>query len=242
MMSPGNLTSKSIAASCLLIAATLSGCQTMSERAPSGLETRSNMIVATNTAGDQLASFAPDSGLSTQSRLIVTTFVDGDNLRKSTSFGRAIAEQIGGRLAQRGFPIKEIRLRGSVLVRNDQGEMLLSREIGDLGREHQADAAVVGTYTEGAEYVYVSAKLIRLSDGHVVSAYNFRLLRSLDVAGLLYGIAPQQPVTPPRPPRSSREGDNSDDKSLMKHLREGSDRPMIDIIRDYDQERGPVNR
>jgi TolB-like protein len=65
--------------------------------------------------------------------------------------------------------------------------MLLSREIKDIGRQHNADAVVVGTYADaGTSGVYVTVKVVRATDGLVMSATNFMIERKL-VSGIING-------------------------------------------------------
>ena len=201
------------------------------------------MITATNDAAAHLAAVPPHFGISQNPVTIVTTLVNGEDLNKSSHFGRALSEQVGNRLAQLEFAVKEIRLRQSVLINGNEGELMLSRELQKIGRELNAEAVVVGTYTEGAEYVYVSIKLIRLHDSQVVSAHNFRLLRTMDIVGLLHGIVPQQPITPPKPQKSHRNNlsgfSGGDRESLVEMVgNQEEDRALYDIIRDYDANRG----
>jgi TolB-like protein len=107
--------------------------------------------------------------------MLVATLADINRLEQSSALGRLITEHLSSRLAQRGRSVVEMKLRGNVFVRNDQGEFLLTREIRELAREHNANAVVVGTYTDGGTYVFVSLKLIDPANGIILSAYDYAL-------------------------------------------------------------------
>ena len=68
-----------------------------------------------------------------------------------------------------------MKLRSNVFVRNDQGEFLLTREFRELARVHNASAVIVGTYTDGNTFVFVSLKLIDPASGIILSAHDYAL-------------------------------------------------------------------
>jgi len=59
--------------------------------------------------------------------VLVATFVDVDQLEQSTTLGRTITEQTITRLVQLGFPVVEVKLRSALFVKQNTGELLLSR-------------------------------------------------------------------------------------------------------------------
>ena len=85
--------------------------------------------------------------ISPDDKIIVASFVDINNLTSSSPFGRIMAEQVGSRLAQKGYKVIEMKLRqSSVFVEEGKGEFLLSRDLKDISLNHKASAVVVGTY------------------------------------------------------------------------------------------------
>ena len=108
--------------------------------------------------------------------IIVATFADVNDLEKSSTFGRIIAEQISSRLAQRGYKVTEVKFRqNSVFVEKRKGEFLLSRELRNISKKHNASVVVVGTYGEAYSAMYVSARIISPSDSSIVSSCDFAL-------------------------------------------------------------------
>ena len=109
--------------------------------------------------------------------IIVASFVDISDLKKSTPFGRIMAEQIGSRLSQKGYKVIEMKLRqNSIFVDSEnKGEFLLSRNLQDISRNHNASAVVVGTYAPGHQRIYVSARIINPITSVILTSCDYEL-------------------------------------------------------------------
>ncbi len=107
--------------------------------------------------------------------VVVATVVSQDDLDRSTALGRLVSEQVAGRLAQRGLAVREVKLRGTLYVARNSGALLLSRELSEIARSHDAEAAVVGTSARGAQGTWVSLKLVRLADARVLAGWDYLL-------------------------------------------------------------------
>jgi len=88
-------------------------------------------------------------------------------------------------MAATGFDVKEIKLRGEVFVKEGAGELLLSREIKDIARNHNASLVLVGTYSPAANFTYVSMKLVRTEDSRIIRGHDYALPNDRDVQRLL---------------------------------------------------------
>ncbi|TSE30561.1 FlgO family outer membrane protein [Tepidimonas charontis] len=119
------------------------------------------------------------------SPLLVATIVDVNDLRVSSPLGRTLSEQYSSAAAAAGVDVREMKLRGDVFVREQTGELLLSREIKDIARVHQATAVLVGTYSVAGQYVYVNVKLVRSETGQILRGYDYALPLDRDVQRLL---------------------------------------------------------
>lgn len=128
---------------------------------------------ANEEAADRLVLHARAAGLDGRSTILVASVVALDDIKTSSPLGRLVAEQVAGRLAQHGLGIKDVRLREALVVRPDQGELLLSREATELARQHQAQAALIGGYTRSREATRLSLRLVRLDDARVLAAANY---------------------------------------------------------------------
>ncbi|MDR0577810.1 MAG: hypothetical protein LBI87_09820 [Candidatus Accumulibacter sp.] len=163
----------------------LAGCETAAQRSaepdPTYEEAALSLFIRANyKAADELMTTSPAAaannwGASGGGAMLVATVADINTLEQSSALGRLISEHLSSRLAQRGRNVVEMKLRNSVFVRNNQGEFLLTREIRELARAHNAGAVVVGTYTDGNTFVFVSLKLIDPASGIILAAHDYAL-------------------------------------------------------------------
>jgi len=146
-----------------------SACATPSQsEAPTGTD---NPRIVQETAYQLVEGLAQQAPAWVRSGpVLVATFVDVDQLEQSTTLGRTVTEQVTTRLVQLSFPVIEVKLRSSLFVKQDTGELLLSREIGQIAREQSARAVLVGTYAVGRRGVHLSARLIDPNSGQVLAA------------------------------------------------------------------------
>jgi TolB-like protein len=108
--------------------------------------------------------------------ILVATLVDISRLDRSSPFGRIISEQLISRIVQTGRPVVEIKLSlDGVFVQNNNGEFMLTREVGKLAQNHNAGAVLVGTYAEGGRFVFINLKLINPDNNQVLSSYDYQL-------------------------------------------------------------------
>lgn len=108
--------------------------------------------------------------LSKDAPFLVASFVDVDDLRRSSTLGRIMAQQIGSRFSQLGWKIIDVTLRtSSIFVEETKGEFLLSRDLKAISTDHDASKAIVGTYAVAEDRVYVSARVINVTDNAVLA-------------------------------------------------------------------------
>ncbi|MCF6354977.1 MAG: hypothetical protein L3J26_07710 [Candidatus Polarisedimenticolaceae bacterium] len=160
----------------------LAGCTDQNRVKPAIKD--ANLIAINYAAADNLIASAAGV-LTTSQPLLITSFVNIDDLRASSTFGRITSEQIGSRFSQSGYPVIEMKLRSSVFIKEQSGEFILSRVLKSLSTSHDAQAVLAGTYAVGSNVVYVTSKLIRTSDGVILSSYDYTLPMGPDTAKLL---------------------------------------------------------
>ncbi len=119
------------------------------------------------------------------SPVLVATVVNVNDLSRSAPLGRTLSEQYASLMAAQGFNVKEVKLRGDLFVKEGAGELLLSREVKDIARHHNASLVLVGTYSAAANYTYVSLKLVRTEDSRIVRGHDYALPNDRDVQRLL---------------------------------------------------------
>jgi hypothetical protein len=103
-----------------------------------------------------------------------TAFVNLDNFKETSSLGRLISEQLFHEFTQRGFPIREYRIPGSIKVHPGEGEFYLSRELGNVAPSSRS-AVIVGTYSGDKRVLFINARLVRPGDGRVLRTANLVL-------------------------------------------------------------------
>lgn len=147
-----------------------------------GSMVRGSLVQAHHGAVDRLLQ---DAVLDPRQPVLVGTLVNVDRLDESSRFGRIAAEQISGRMVQRGMRVVELKLRDTVAMRSELGELLLSRELREVSQAHHAQAVLAGTYAVSARQVYVSLKLVLPEGNAVVAAHDYAVALDEDVRSLL---------------------------------------------------------
>ncbi len=161
-----------IAGVCAMISAGMSGCRD------------SNLISSSYDATDMLISQIRPPLVPDQS-ILVASFVNIDNLEESSTFGRTVSEYIASRLTQNGYKVVEMKLRRSVFMKKDAGEFVLSRDLDEIRTRHNAQSIVLGTYSVAKSVVYISARMVRLSDNTVMASYGYKLSVGKDTRQML---------------------------------------------------------
>lgn len=116
--------------------------------------------------------------------ILVATLVNIDSLTESSRLGRIVSEQLQARLSQQGYSVVELKLRGNLFVKQDQGELLLSREIKDITTNHKAQAVVVGTYAVANNNVFINLKMVG-NDNILLGSYDYSLELDADTKAML---------------------------------------------------------
>ncbi|GAB6113135.1 FlgO family outer membrane protein [Desulfomicrobium salsuginis] len=144
----------------------------------------SKFVEANYKATDALMSSLTQQ-LDNRVPLVVSTIVNIDELTESSRLGRTISEQIGSRLTNLGYQVVELKLRSNIFVKRSEGELLLSREISEVMRNHRAQAVVVGTYSVANNFVYINLKAVSNFDNVIVAAHDYILPIDRNVSSLL---------------------------------------------------------
>lgn len=145
---------------------------------------QSELIGASYRAADMLLAQAGRQ-LAPQHPIIVTTLVNINALDESSPLGRLVSEQIAARLAQQGQQVVELKVRQKLYMKRDEGELMLTREIRDIARQQDAQALVLGTYTEGADRVFINIKLTQIETNVALAAVDYALPLDMNVRSLL---------------------------------------------------------
>jgi TolB-like protein len=125
-------------------------------------------------------------------QVLIASLANVDDLDSSSTFGRISADEVGSRLAQRGFAVTEARMRGAFVIK-PSGEFMLSDEVKLLAQQQAADTVLVGTYADSAIQVLVSLKLVRVSDSAIVAAADYSIPLTPQLHYALFSPAAKKP-------------------------------------------------
>ena len=135
-------------------------------------------------AAEYLTKNLPEEMLR-DSPLLVASFVNLDDLKESSTFGKMVSEQISSRFKQLGYTAIEMKLRATIFIKEGSGEFLLSRELSEISTKHRAQAVVVGNYAAAADRVYLTARVINVTDSRILASYDYNIPMTRDVFKML---------------------------------------------------------
>ena len=119
--------------------------------------------------------------------VLITTLVNNDQLAETSSFGRSFQNNLAAGFVSRGYAVREVKLRRDLLVREEKGEFMLTRDLQEMAGSQRAQAIVLGTYTLANRAMYLSVRLVDPADQTIRAAYEDRLTldaNSLRLLGL----------------------------------------------------------
>ncbi|WP_292037666.1 FlgO family outer membrane protein [Massilia sp. UBA6681] len=144
-----------------------------------------NAFVAANYRAADALALQLRGKLGDEKPLIMATIVNIDALEQTSMLGRLVSEQLSTRLAQGGMKMLEMKLRNSVYLKRGQGELMLTREIGEVASAHNAQAVVVGSYAETRDAVFINVKVIQPSTNLVLAGHDYVLAKEGTVRSML---------------------------------------------------------
>ncbi|HEV7815399.1 MAG TPA: FlgO family outer membrane protein [Janthinobacterium sp.] len=170
----------------LVSALCLSACSsTPKEEGPNYASVSSNAFVAANYKAADALLLQLNGKLLADKPLIMATVVNIDSLEQTSTLGRLVSEQISTRLAQGGLNMLEMKLRNNVYLKRNQGELMLTREIGEVAHTHNAQAIVVGSYAETSDTVFINIKVIQPNTNFVLAGQDYVLAKEGIVRSML---------------------------------------------------------
>ncbi|WP_017430739.1 FlgO family outer membrane protein [Vreelandella jeotgali] len=186
------LSPKRLISSVLIVAAALllSGCGTLGpfatgNNASSSDKPEPNLSELAHKAARQMVS--SNSDMARYQPMIAATFVNIDDLSESSTFGRISSELVASALSRQGLRVSEVKMRDSLFIDKQVGELILSRKIKRLSERYNSRSILMGTYARGEDYVYVSARVVRAQNARVLGTADFRLPLNNNIRALLGG-------------------------------------------------------
>lgn len=138
---------------------------------------------------------AAGPSLNASTTMIAATLANIDDLNSSSSFGRIASQQIVSEFTARGYTVVDVLLRNNIYVDASEGEFLLSREIANIRADHKADVVLAGTYAVGNRQVFITAKLIRTTDGVILASHDYSIPYEGETRALITGRQFNEPST-----------------------------------------------
>jgi TolB-like protein len=163
----------------------LAGCSSLSQDDTNYTSVSANAFVAANYRAADALALQLRGKLADDKPLIMATMVNIDALEQTSMLGRLVSEQLSTRLAQGGMKMLEMKLRNSVYLKRGQGELMLTREIGDVAHTHNAQAVVVGSYAETRDAVFINVKVIQPTTNLVLAGHDYVLAKEGTVRSML---------------------------------------------------------
>ncbi|SDO02932.1 FlgO family outer membrane protein [Vreelandella arcis] len=168
-----------------LFALSLTGCSALGGGNMQQQEPDPDLPELAQKAAEQMVASNPE--LTRYSPMIAATFVSIDNLSQSSTLGRIGSELMASALGRQGMQVREVKMRDSLFIEESVGELILSRTVQRLSAQHDARSILMGTYAQGLDYVYISARVVRSSDAMVLGSADFRLPLNNNTRSLLEG-------------------------------------------------------
>ena len=170
----------------IFVAAALAGCAaTPAKDEPNYATVSSNQFVSANYAAADKLLLQLSGKLAADKPLIMATVVNIDALDQTSTLGRLVSEQISTRMAQGGLKMLEMKLRNNVYLKRNQGELMLTREIGEVAQTHNAQAVVVGSYAETSDMVFINIKVVQPQSNFVLAGHDYVLAKEGIVRSML---------------------------------------------------------
>jgi len=170
----------------LLLPLLLAACSSeVPKEEPNYATVASNQFVGANYKAADTLLAQLNGRLLAEKPLIMATVVNIDSLDQTSTLGRLISEQISTRLSQGGLKMVEMKLRNNVYLKRNQGELMLTREIGEVAQNHNAQAVVVGSYAETSDMVFINIKVVQPQNNFVIAGHDYVLAKEGIVRSML---------------------------------------------------------
>ncbi|WP_234418956.1 FlgO family outer membrane protein [Parazoarcus communis] len=156
----------------------IAGCATetsVARKAATYEEAANNPFVPANYRAAEALLGQLQGKLSPDQPMIIATVVSIDALERSSTLGRLVSEHVSARFSQGGHKMVEMKFRNNVYMVRDQGEMMLTREIRDIAKSHDAQAVIVGTYGESSDFIFVNLKVIDPGTNVALAVHDYAL-------------------------------------------------------------------
>lgn len=170
---------KAIILPAALLIATLNGCTSLYYREIKDADLVEVSYDAVDTLKSDLRKRIPTGSL-----IVVSTLLHVDDLKKTSSFGRIMSDQIASALHNSGYRIIGMEFPIDLFAMEKGGTLHLPDEIKKIIKQYGAAAIVGGVYAPGKKSVYVSLRMIDTVSTYIISATDLSVPMGPDAKAL----------------------------------------------------------
>ncbi len=141
--------------------------------------------------------FSQDQTAARNVTLIITTPVELRGLNSSSPLARQMSEEMAGWFAEAGYSIQEIRMAKSILVRENTGELVLTRDLALMASaKASSNAVLTGTYTVTPRNVRFNMQIIHTGTNAVLAKGSVTIPVTQELRPLLADLAASRTILP----------------------------------------------
>lgn len=163
-----------------LLIVTMNGCASYYYRETKDTDLVEVSYDAVDTLQCNLKRSIPKGSL-----IIVSTLLDVNDLKKTSSFGRIISDQIASAFHNADYRIIGMELPIDLFIMKEDGMLYLSDEAKKMISQYGAAAIVGGVYAPGKKSVYVSLRMIDTVSTNIISSTDLSVPLGPDARVLL---------------------------------------------------------
>jgi hypothetical protein len=164
---------------------TVAGCATPTKMEPTFETAAQNRFIPTNQAAAAALLGQLKGRLQADQPIIMATLVDINVLERSSTMGRMVSEQVSAVFSQASYRMIEMKFRDSVYMKRNEGELLLTREITEVAKQHNAQAVIVGTYGTASDTIFINLKVVQPGSNLVLAAHDYALPMDNNIRAML---------------------------------------------------------
>jgi len=129
------------------------------------------------------------------SPVVITTFVDINDFEMTSPLGRMFSELMMSELQSRNFQVIEMRKGAYISMYKDKGEFVLSRDIENIAKQHDAVSIMTGTYTVVENAIILNGRILSVRDNRIYSAWTNRITLTEELQRMTHSGMDKMPVT-----------------------------------------------
>ncbi|TAK61547.1 FlgO family outer membrane protein [Methylobacter sp.] len=155
---------------------------------------------AVDTLQSNLVQTLPEHSL-----IIVNTLLNVDDLKKTSSFGRIVSDQIASAFYNSGYRVIGMEMPIDFLVMQEGKAPLLSDETKKILKIYGAAAIVGGAYAPGKRNTYISLRIIDADSKNILASTDLSVPMGPDAKALLEpkDVGSEGSRSTPTPPAAS---------------------------------------